>query len=520
MFIIHQKQTLLFLSIILFSILNSELTFAQGKRVELIRAGSLEGTVYMGQPIRKLIGNVVLRHQGTNMYSDSTYQYELKNELEAFNHVRIVKSDSQNIRGDHMNYYGDIRLAKITGTNVILNNKTLYLYTTVLDYDMARDEAKYYNKGTVIDKENKLISDIGTFYNVTNKFVFIKNVVFTDKKYTIYTDTLEYDTETKIVKFRGITTIIGPDGLMNSYEGEYNSVKKTSNFKGRTIVNYQDFTLIADKLDYNQFTKAGVAVGNVELISKKDSIKVFGDNANYWGGMGKTKVFPNALMQQVSNGGKDTLFLSSDTLLAINDTVKKEKKLFAYHKVRIFDKNMQAICDSMVNNMIDSTITLFRDPVMWNTKNQMRGDTVKIISKNKNIDRILFRTKAFVVSQDTLDNFNQVKGKNMVARFEKNKVKIMDVKESSESIYYALKDDSLTTGLNIVESVDMQVRFEYQKIKTIAFYKKPKAKLVPLHELKPEDERLKGFKWRAKDRPTKELVLGKYYIKWYQSKKK
>jgi lipopolysaccharide export system protein LptA len=517
------KLTGIAVIIFLITISNSQFIFAQAqdKEVKIMpTTKSLEYGTYMNQQIRKLVGNVWLRHRGTDMYSDSTYQYVLKNELEAFNHIRIVKSDSQKISGDHMNYFGDIRLAKITGTNVVLNNKSLSLYTTVLDYDMEKDEARYYNKGKVIDKENVLISDMGTFYNKQDLFVFIQNVVFTDKKYTIYTDTLEYYTETKIVKFRGATTIIGPDGAMKSNSGEYDSEKKKSKFKGRTVVNMQDFTLSADDLLYDQITKAGIASGNVELYSKKDSITIFGDYGNYWANGGKTKVYPQALMQSVSNKGRDTLFLSADTLLAINDTVKKEKKMFAYHRVKIFDKTMQAICDSMVNNMIDSTITLFKDPVLWSTKNQMRGDTIKIISKDKRMDRILLRLKAFVISQDTMDNFNQVKGKNMVAKFDTNKIRKIDVKEMSECIYYAVEKDSVTTGLNALESEDMQVIFEKSKVKTIKYFKKPKGKLIPIHELKPEDERLKGFKWRLKDRPTKEVVLGKYYIKLNQSKKK
>lgn len=496
----------------LFLVIISNIALSQGKRVEYSARSLVGVAAYMGQPIKKLIGNVVMRHHGVNMYSDSTYVYDLKNELEAFNHIRIVKSDSQKISGDHMNYYGDIRLARVTGQQVILTNKTLNLYTKILDYDMVKDEAKYFNSGTVIDKENKLVSETGTYYKNRDLIIFTKNVVFTDKKYIIYTDTLEYNTETRIVRFQGPTTIIGPDGITNSTNGTYNSLEKTVRFKGRTTINYQGFRLIADKVSYDQFSKAGVAIGNVQIKSLADSITIFGDQANYWGAIGRTKVFPFALMQQVSNGGKDTLFLSSDTLLAINDTVKKEKKMFAYHHVKIFEHKMQSICDSMVNDMIDSTITLFKDPVLWNGKNQMRGDTIKIISKNKKIDKVRFRTKAFVISQDTLNNFNQMKGKNMVATFEKNKIKTVDVKEAAESIFYVLKEDTVLTGVNSVESVDMQIRFENQKVKKIVMYKKPKGKLIPLHELKPEDERLKGFKWRVKERTTKKLVLGKYYM--------
>ena len=268
-------------------------------------------------------------------------------------------------------------------------------------------------------------------------------------------------------------------------------------------------TLSADKLYYDQFLKAGIAVGNVIVLSKKDSLTVFGDFGNYWGDQGKTKVYQNALMQQVSNKGKDTLFLSADTLMSINDTLKKEKKIFAYHKVKIFDKNMQAICDSMVNNMMDSTLIFFKDPVMWNGKSQMRGDTIRVVSKNKKIDRVYFRTKAFIVSQDTIENFNQVRGKNMVAIFDSNKIKKVDVKGNAESIYFALQGDTVTSGMNKVESVDMAVRFKNQKIKNIGFYNKPKALLIPPHEIKDDDIRLRGFKWRIGERPDRQVVIGK-----------
>ena len=490
--------------------------FGQNKRVELIRANSLEGTVIMGQPVRKLIGDVVFQHAGAKMYCDSSYQFENRNDLEAFDHIRIVKSDSQKLFGDHMNYFGDQKLAKITGQNVTLINKTLTLYTTILDYNLGTDIANYYNKGTVIDKENKLVSQIGTYYKKQNLFVFIKNVVFTDQKHTIYTDTLEYNTETKIVKFRGPTRIIGPDGDMNADAGEYNSILKTSKFKGRTKINYGVYVLYADKVDYNQFLQIGYAYGNVEIVSKKDSITIFGNEARYrGGGKGTTKVFPEALMRTISNG--DTMYLSSDTLYAINDTVSspKEQKMFAYHKVRVFNKTMQAICDSLVYDMVDTCITFFKDPVMWNGKNQMRGDTIKVYSKNKKIDRVLLRKKSFSISKDTLENFNQVKGVNMTAFFKDNKLSNIDVKTNAETIYYALSGDTLTSGLNKVESEDMNVRFQNQKVKKIAFYKKPKAKFIPEHEFKDEELRLNGFKWREKEKPSKKSVLGKYYDKIY-----
>lgn len=495
-----------------FLLLGAIPVFSQVKKVELIRANSLEGTVYMGQPIRKLKGNVVFQHAGAKMYCDSSYQYELRNDLEAFDHIRIVKSDSQSLTGDRMVYYGDQRLAKITGRKVVLINKTLNLTTTILDYNLETDIANYYNQGTVVDKENKLVSQIGTYYKHQNLFVFIKNVVFTDQKYTIYTDTMEYNTLTKIVKFRGPTRIIGPDGDMNADEGEYNSVTKESAFKGRTKINYGVYLLVADKVRYDQRLQKGIAIGNVEIFSKKDSVTIYGQQAHYSGGQTtRTKVFPQALMQMV-NGG-DTLFLTGDTLFALRDTVAKIQRMHCYYKVKVFNKNMQAICDSLVNDVQDSTITFFRDPVLWNQKNQMRGDTVIVYSKNKKIDRISLRTKAFSISVDTLENFNQAKGKYIWAIFENNQIKYVNVKTDAESIYFALAGDSAVTGLNYITSDSISVRFKDKKVKNIGFYKKPTAKLIPEHEITDNDLRLGGFKWRIKERPDLPTVLGSYLTK-------
>lgn len=488
--------------------------FAQPKKVELITAGSLEGTTYNNQPVRKLTNNVVFKQDDALLYCDLAYQFTLKNELEAFSNIRIIRGDSQSIvNGEHMNYFGDARLAKITGRNIILTNKTMKLYTTILDYNLALDISNYYNIGKVIDGVNTLTSNMGTYFKQSNNFLFIKNVVFKDGKYTIYSDTLNYNTETQIIDFRGPSTIIGPNGTMKSDKGFYNSITKQTDFQGRAQIVYDNFILNADKIKYNQFTHYGFAEGNVVMVSPKDSVTVFGDFGEYWGLKGHTKVYPRALMQTVSGGGKDTMFLSADTLLSINDTIKKQKQLHAFHKVIVYDrKNMQAICDSMVNNLIDSTTTFYKDPVLWNGKNQMRGDTVIAILKNKKLNQVRFRLKAFMISQDTLENFNQVKGKNMVAYFDSSRINRIEVKENAESIYYALQEDTATNGLNKIESADLSVKFKKQKLKTISFYKKPKATFVPVQDITDNIIRLKGFKWRNSERPNLAAVMGKYYF--------
>ncbi|MBY0427164.1 MAG: hypothetical protein K2Q22_16135, partial [Cytophagales bacterium] len=185
-------------------------------------------------------------------------------------------------------------------------------------------------------------------------------------------------------------------------------------------------------------------------------------------------------------------------------TIRKKKMLLAYRHVRIFRKDLRGICDSLVYNRIDSMFSLFRDPVLWNDGNQITSDTTFIHMANKKIDRIRLRTNAYTVSRDSLWNFNQAKGKNMVAYFKNNKIKSIDIRGNGESLYFALDGDTILTGMNKVLCSNMMIKFTpNSKLSTISFLTKPDGKFVPPHEISEPDKRLKGFKWREKEKPQR-----------------
>jgi hypothetical protein len=95
------------------------------------------------------------------------------------------------------------------------------------------------------------------------------------------------------------------------------------------------------------------------------------------------------------------------------------------------------------------------------------------------------------------------------------------VKGNGESLYYALeekdvlKTDSLlvklliTMGMNKMICSNMRINFKQGKVNNVSFYVKPDAKLIPVDKLKPDDETLKGFVWRIKDRPRRNEVVKK-----------
>jgi lipopolysaccharide export system protein LptA len=310
-----------------------------------------------------------------------------------------------------------------------------------------------------------------------------------------------------MITYRGPTTIINKEGTITSNYGYYNTIDSSSVIQDQSKVKSGNFLLTADNMKYNGKTKPGVASGNVVMVSEKDNIIIEGDKAYYWESTGLSKIFGHPLMKSIS--GKDTLFLTADTLISIDVPGKNQRKLYAYNNTKIFRKDLQGKCDSLVYNFSDSTIYFFNDPVLWNGGNQIFADSINIQLANKQISRMNMNINSFIISKDSLRNFNQIKGRRMTALFHDNSISRVDVNGNGESIYFALENDSALVGMNKVACSDITIGFLNEALNTISFIKSPDAQFIPPHELQEPDRRLKGFAWREKERPTRVMVLRK-----------
>ncbi|MFN3403693.1 MAG: OstA-like protein [Cytophagaceae bacterium] len=495
--------------LLLLILLTGNLAIAQkGEKIELVQANELEGVLKDGQNVRKLIGNVIFKQEGTMLYCDSAFQYASSNSIEAFGRVRMNQADTVNLTSSYMKYNGDTKKGLAKG-NVVLSDKTMTLTTDQMEYDLNSKQAFYNNGGTIKDGKSTLTSIRG-IYNTKNKlFFFRKNVriVNPSQNYVLTTDSLNYNSSSKIATFLGPTTIVSQDGIINATEGEYNINTAVATLKGRSKVQSGAYTIEAARMYYDDKKKRGVAKGNVVLTSPKDSVTIYGEEAYYWSGEGTSKIFGNPLMKTLVGG--DTVFLSADTLISIDPPEKPlEKRLLAFNQTKIFKSDIQGVCDSLVYNFGDSAIYFYRRPALWNSGNQIIGDTISIELVNNKVNKLNTRMNSFMISQDTLKHYNQVKGRNMVAYFSGNNVSRVDVSGNGESIYFALENDKRLIGMNKVECSNLSIRLEENKVKAISFVTKPDAVFVPPHQIVEPDTRLKGFTWRGKERPTKSEVTG------------
>jgi lipopolysaccharide export system protein LptA len=491
---------------------------AKGTPVDLQHAGRLSGGDFNGVKIRKLLGSVVFKQQDVLLYCDSAYQYLDRNEIEAFSNVRIVQSDTLTITGDRGFYDGGKRLARMTGQVVTMRDPRMTLTTTALDYDLTRKTAFYTVGGHIVDPKNTLDSQQG-FYDTNSKvFVFKRDVhlVSLDEQgqpTDLRNDTLTFNTVSKIAYFDGPTRIKSTQGDLYAEKGTYNTVTRVSNFARKAQIETPGYLLGGDVLVYDQVKLYGVATGHVSLISKKDNLIIRGDQGRYWRALGRTKVFgARPVVRNIS--GKDTLYMAADTLLSVESRLGRASQrpiLYAWPKVQIFRGKMQGRCDSLTYDRQDSIIYLNRDPVIWQARNQLTADSMNLRFKNGQLDRASLFANAFAIQEDTVQDYNQVKGRNMIAYFRRSQMARIDVLGNAESLYYTLEGDTAMSGMNKSLSASMMLRFVDNKIKNLTWVGNPDASYTPVHELKPTDKELKGFRWRPTERPTRRVVFGKHF---------
>jgi lipopolysaccharide export system protein LptA len=490
------------------AILVLAVTAAYGQKKVKLKAADLMKSGGKGKErYDRVIGNVVFAQNQTTIYCDSAHFFRKENSVEAFGKVRIIEGDSVTITGSRLIYDGDEKTAKLRRNVVFTKLATATLYTDYLDYSRPVNVAHYFNGGKLVDSINVLTSKKG-YYNVNSNLAsFKKDVVVTNPDYTMYADSLQYNSRTKDIFFVTETTVINKDSSKFVYQGgKYNTLTKLSDIR-EGMGESQDYTIEGNEYDLDAIRNIAKVRGNVVMTSKKENLIIYGQASDYFKDKGITKVYNNAYVAKVTEDN-DTLFMSADTLVSIDSKDESKKRILAYNHVKIFKTDLQGVADSLEYRAADSTIYFYKDPVLWTQGNQLTADSISMLIEHNTISKMFLVDNAFVISQDTLLNFNQIKGREMTALFSGQKISKVIVEGNGESLYFALNDeDKAFMGMNKIICSNITIRFKDGKVNNLSFYVQPEASFIPPHELKKDQKTLKGFEWRADAKPTREDVV-------------
>ena len=493
------KWKLLFLFLFI-----SSLTFSQErKRVEILRAGSLEANDRIASNAQRLLDSVLISHKNVLMWCDSAYTYTGTNRVDAFGRVHIKQDDTLHLYANQVYYDGDISFARAWG-NVKLINKSTTIYTDTLDYDLAANISYYDDSGKIVDSTTTITSIIGRYFINDDMLYLLKDVVVVNEEFTLNSDTVNYNTETGKIAIKGPTTIRDSANTLYAENGWYDSNTGEAELLKNPVISNESQNIAAKYIRYSKETKSGKALGSVKITDFENSSVILGNIAEYNDLLETAMVTDSAVYMNYNDG--DTLFLHADTLRTIPDTIPEEKIVFGYNKVRFFRTDIQGICDSMVYFTRDSIVQLHKFPVLWSEIHQLSADLIEMKQFANAPDELHLSRNSFIISKQDTNMYDQIKGKEMVGYIIDQKLNNIEVNGNGQTLYYAREKEQII-GLNRAESSKISIRFRDGKINSLSFVKAPEGELKPLEGLTEEDKKLKGFEWKIYLRP-----LSKYDI--------
>ena len=513
-----------FLNSFLTFLLTINMVYSQEQRtIEIIQAGKSirNSKEYPGANILQRDDNlrVILFHDGARIESDLSYYYFNENSFEANGKVNFNQGDSLSLTSDFLEYDGKSKKAFAYG-NVILIRPDMRLETDTLYLDRVKNIAYYNSKGKIIDNENTLRSNSGTYFMGPKKYIFKSNVTIDNPEYNVDSEELEYYTESNHTYFNDKTLITGIDYSILCKNGFYDTYSQKGFFRENAVINYDGKIINGDSIFFENEKSYASATYNIKINDTVNNSIITGHYGEIFKEKDSAIITKNALAVNIIKN--DSLYIHSDTITITGPDEKKILK--GYYDVRILKSDVRGLSDSIHFNQETGLIKLLKkprssrylksltdeeknkiNPIIWFGKNQITGDQIFLKSnmQSEELDSLIIRGNVFMSQKDSLvsDRFNQIKGEKLDGFFSDGKLDNVFIVKNSTLLYYMYSDEGEFIGMNNTLASSILIKFKENEISEVSFYKNPDGNVISENKIITNEMKLPGFIWRENEKP-------------------
>ena len=463
-------------------------------------------------------GNVLFRHDEVLMYCDSAYFFRETNSLDAFGRIKMEQGDTLTGYSDKLFYNGNTKIARFR-QNVKLIHHESVLTTDSLNYNRTADIAYYYSGGKITDELNVLTSLRGQYTPYNKMATFRDSVHLVNSRFTMDTDTLRYNTEDHMAYLVSPTTILyEQETTICSSNGIYNTQTEQSELFDRSMVLHAEGkSLVGDTIYYDKQNKFGKVLGGMRMTDSVQEVTLYGDYGEVYEQESALAPHPEwgaqafATQNAVLEAWGDSVhtWMHADTLFTENpplqDTTKQDttyQRIRAYHHVRVYREDMQAVCDSEVYIGSDSIGKLYGEPIAWADNQQVSADSIYAFFRDSVLDHLHGWGSILCAQQVDTVHYHQMAGKEMIAYIKDGDISQVDVSGNAETIFYPKdENDHTLSGCNRTESSFVKFYFTDGEIDHALFTTATSGTLYPMKDLTDAIIYLGQFFWAELERP-------------------
>jgi lipopolysaccharide export system protein LptA len=515
-------------------------------------------TYLIDQDLAQFRGSVVqLTDKDHNTLRTRHLDYNTKDSLAIFkNGASMRDKDGQIIESFNGTY--DSKVKRFTFLeNVNMFTDSIFVKTSELVYESDKDLATFASV-TDVWKEENMLSSSGGWYNKGKEiFFFTDNVHLMSEDQEGWCDSLYFRRETSDIEMLGNAQVTDTTRNVFALAGriEYiDTLSKTTLTRKPAVISQTEeedgsidtVYLGAEKLVYfaiPMFQVDSLAAENAQKRLKDLDVDPVGEyrkkaaeeaaKAAEESAMNdpnlaakkaaeeRKKAEAKAQRAKMGKAAKDTVAVSDTTaamdslavgpMAALEDSIAAVPPvdstrigfLEAIRNVKIFKKNMQVVCDSLLYTDLDSLARLFETPVIWQeTTRQYAADSITLVVNGGKMQKASLMSNAFVTLQQDETHYNQIRGTEMLAFFgDKSSLERFDVLGGASALFY-IEENGVLATVNKTDSKMLSATFKDGQIERIYYYDQPKNDAYPKVQLKQDERNLKGFNWQPDRRPA------------------
>ena len=160
------------------------------------------------------------------------------------------------------------------------------------------------------------------------------------------------------------------------------------------------------------------------------------------------------------------------------------------------------VADSAQFCTADSTLTLFRDPILWSDNQQILGEKIIFFLNDSTIEHAEVIGQALFIQDNDSLHYNQITGREMYAWFKDGEIDKADVKGNVLAIFYPEDDaDSSMIGMNSLECSHLTIHFKQRTVESIVVHGRSSGVMYPMSKLEEKKMYLSNFNWFDRLRP-------------------
>lgn len=277
-------------------------------------------------------GNVQFEHQGSVLTADEVVFYQKENFLKAIGNVVLTTADGNRITAAEMEYDGNTQRG-IARKNVVLTDPKQTIKTETLYYDKIPNTAYFNTGGTIYSNDGSVMYTKTATYHLNTKMIdFVGRSNIETDKYTIVSDNIKTNQNTGVSDFFGATTIRAKDNPRNyvyTELGTHNSKTGESFLNKNSRIHYNDKILTGDKLYFNRTTGFGKGNGNVTLDDPKEKRFIKGGYGEIYEKKDSAMITDRPYAVKILS--KDSVYMSADKFLTFqrpDSAITTKKKSF------------------------------------------------------------------------------------------------------------------------------------------------------------------------------------------------